>query len=147
MPRFPDRRGGRVVVAAAFLVLAAGCGQRPTLVPLSGRVTLAGKPLEFGSVMIQPTAGPAARATIQSDGSFAAGTFEPGDGAISGPAAVRVACYEQQRPGATPPAGEPSLGKSLIPERYTRFETSGITVAVAPGMPPLEIELSAETGP
>jgi hypothetical protein len=98
-------------------------------------------------VMIQPTAGPAARATIRSDGSFAAGTFEPGDGAIAGPATVRVACYEQQRPGATPPAGEPSLGKSLIPERYTRFENSSITVAVEPGMPPLEIELSAESMP
>jgi len=147
MPRFPDRHGCCLVAFLAVTALMTGCGQRPTLVPVSGRVTLAGKPLEFGSVMIQPTAGPAARATIRSDGSFAAGTFEPGDGAIAGPATVRVACYEQQRPGATPPAGEPSLGKSLIPERYTRFENSSITVAVEPGMPPLEIELSAESMP
>ena len=145
MRRFRKHRGGPGV-AIAMLVVAAGCGQRPTLVPVSGRVSLAGKPLGFGSVMIQPAAGPAARATIQPDGTFTAGTFGPGDGAIAGPATVRVACYEGQQPGAPPHAGEPSLGKSLIPARYTQFETSGITVTVEPGMPPLEIKLSAGPG-
>ena len=54
-----------------------------------------------------------------------------------------MACYEQQRPGAPPPQGELALGKSLIPEKYTQFETSGITTTVAAGMPPLEIPLSS----
>jgi hypothetical protein len=135
---------GLAALLVACVACDVGCGRRPTLVPVSGRVTLDGKPLGFGSVMIQPTGGPAARGTIQPDGSFAVGTFTPGDGAIVGPASVRVACYEQQRPGAPPPQGELALGKSLIPEKYTQFETSGITATVAAGMAPLEIDLTSQ---
>lgn len=147
MRRFPDpapARAGLMILLGACLISATGCGRRPTLAPVSGRVTLDGRPLAFGSVMIQPTGGPAARGRIQPDGSFTVGTFAPGDGAIVGPATVRVACYEQQRPGATAQQGEPTLGKSLIPEKYTQFETSGITTSVAAGMPPLEIPLSSK---
>lgn len=139
-----SRQAGLAILLAACLVCDVGCGRRPTLVPVSGRVTLNGKPLEFGSVMIQPTAGPAARGTIRPDGGFTVGTFAPGDGAIVGPATVRVACYEQQRPGAPPPQGELALGKSLVPEKYTQFETSGITATVAAGMGPLEIDLKSK---
>ena len=150
MRRCPDPRPQRPMHAALCaaclvgLLAQAGCGRRPTLVPVSGRVTLDGKPLEFGSVMIQPTGGPAARGTVRPDGGFTVGTFAPGDGAIVGPATVRVACYEQQRPGAPPPQGELALGKSLIPEKYTQFETSGITATVAAGMGPLEIDLKSK---
>ena len=147
MPRSPDPAtgwAGLAVLLVACLAVETGCGRRPALAPVSGRVTLDGRPLGFGSVMIQPTAGPAARGRIQPDGSFTVGTFAPGDGAIVGPATVRVACYEQQRPGAAAQQGEPTLGKSLIPEKYTQFETSGITTTVAAGMPPLEIPLSSK---
>jgi len=141
----PAARLPAALLAAAMLaLLAGGCGRRPMLVPVAGRVTLDGKPLEFGSVMIQPAAGPAARATIGRDGGFTAGTFAPGDGAIVGPAAVRVTCYEQQRPGAPPPEGEATLGRSLIPEKYADFGTSGITATIAAGMAPLEISLESK---
>lgn len=141
--------GTRLMAAAALALLApvVGCSHRPTLVPVSGRVTLDGRPLEFGSVMIQPQAGPAARGTIGPSGEFTAGTFAAGDGAIAGPATVRVACYEQQRPGAAATEGERTLGKSLIPERYTQFETSGLEATVEPGMPPLEIALTSGSKP
>lgn len=147
MPRFPEYRRARDVISivlVACLACHAGCGRRPTLAPVSGRVTLDGRPLEFGSVMIQPSAGPAARGTIRADGSFSVGTFSPGDGAILGPATVRVACYEQQRPGALATEGESALGRSLIPEKYTQFETSGITTTVVAGMPPLELLLKRD---
>lgn len=138
------RRFGLATMLAACLACDMGCGRRPTLVPVSGRVTLDGKPLEFGSVMIQPAAGPAARGAIGSGGSFTVGTFAPGDGAIVGQATIRVACYEQQRPGAPPPQGELALGKSLIPEKYTQFETSGLTATVVAGMAPLQIDLTSK---
>lgn len=147
MRRCPDPRAMRVALFGACLIGLlghTGCGRRPTLALVSGRVTLDGKPLEFGSVMIQPVAGPAARGSIRPDGGFTVGTFAPGDGAIVGPATVRVACYEQQRPGAPPPQGELALGKSLIPDKYTQFETSGIAVTVAAGMGPLEIDLKSK---
>lgn len=122
----------------AMCLVAAGCGRRITLVPAEGRVTIDGKPLEFGAVMVQPTAGPAAQGKINGDGSFRLGTFKPDDGAIPGPATVRVMC----RKDITQPGGERAYGPSLIPDRYTRFDTSGLTVEIKTGMQPLEIPLS-----
>ena len=68
MRRFPDpapARAGLMILLGACLISATGCGRRPTLAPVSGRVTLDGRPLAFGSVMIQPTGGPAARGRIE----------------------------------------------------------------------------------
>jgi hypothetical protein len=130
-------RHGLVVMVASCL-LAAGCGRRVTLVPAEGRVTLDGKPLEFGAVMVQPAAGPAAQARINADGTFRLGTFKPEDGAIPGSATVRIMC----RKDITQPGGEMAFGPSLIPERYNRFDTSGLAVEIKAGMQPLEIPLS-----
>ncbi len=127
-----------IAILAAGGMSAAGCGRRVTLVPVTGRVTLDGKPLEFGAVMVQPQAGPAAQAKIAADGSFRLGTFAADDGAIPGPATVRVIC----RKDVTPPGGERAFGPSLIPEKYGRFDTSGITVDIEAGMPPIDIPLS-----
>lgn len=88
--------------------------------------------------MVQPQAGPAAQARISSDGTFRLGTFEPGDGAIPGPTTVRIIC----RKDISQPGEEKAYGPSLIPERYSQFETSGVTVEIKAGMPPLEIPLS-----
>jgi hypothetical protein len=133
-------------MARSFLVIllacliSAGCNRGPTLVPASGRVTFNGKPLETGAIMVQPVAGPAAQAKIGPDGTFQLSTFKPGDGAIVGTATVRVFC----RKDITPPGGEQAWGPSLIPERYNRFDTSGVTVEIKAGMPPLEISLSGK---
>jgi hypothetical protein len=126
----------RCLLVVACLV-AVGCGRRIALVPAEGRVTLDGKPLEFGAVMVQPAAGPAAQGKINSDGTFRLGTFAPDDGAIPGPATVRVMC----RKDITQPGGERAYGPSLVPDRYTRFDTSGLTVEIKAGMQPLEIPL------
>lgn len=97
-----------------------------------------GKPLEIGAIMVQPQAGPAAQARIQSDGRFSLGTFVPGDGAIPGRAAVRIVCREE----LTTPGEERAFGRSMIPERYSRFESSGVSVDIRPGMESVLIELS-----
>ena len=59
---------------------------------------------------------------------------------------VRITCYEIQRPGAAVSGDEESsFGKSLIPEKYTRYATSGITIDVKAGAnEPLEIVLTDE---
>lgn len=129
-----------IALIAATGAVATGCGRQVALVPVAGRVTLDGKPLEFGAVMVQPKAGPAAQAKITADGSFRLGTFKPDDGAIPGPATVRVIC----RKDITPPGGERAFGPNLVPERYSRFDTSGITVDIQAGMAPLEIPLSSK---
>jgi hypothetical protein len=40
--------------------------------------------------------------------------------------------------------GEQARGPSLIPDRYTRFDTSGLSLEIKAGMPPLEISLSSQ---
>lgn len=122
----------------ALALVATGCGRSVGLVPVRGRVTIDGEPLTTGAVMLQPDAGPASQAKINPDGSFCLGTFEPEDGAIPGRAVVRVVC----RKDITPAGGERAFGPSLIPEHYTRFETSGLEVDVQPGMDSLDIALT-----
>ena len=103
-----------------------------------GREVFEGKPLTSGAIMVQPEAGPAAQARIQPDGSFRLGTFVPDDGAIPGRATVRIVC----RQDLTQPGEERAFGRSLIPEKYGQFESSGLSVEIKAGMPPLLIELS-----
>lgn len=124
-------------------ILAVGCERGPTVVPVTGSVKYHGKPLEFGTVMFQPAQGQPARGTIQPDGSFTISTFKEGDGATVGLNRVRISCYESQRPQATPQVGEQSLGKLLIPQRYTLFDQSGLTADVKEsGNEPFVFELS-----
>lgn len=123
-------------------LLVAGCGRRVELVPVEGQVTLDGRPLSAGSIMLQPVAGPAARGRIDGEGRFRMGTYRRGDGVIAGRAAVRVASFENS--ASTAPGAEPTLGKSLLPERYADFGTSGITVEVTRGMGPVTVELSSD---
>jgi hypothetical protein len=115
------------------------------LAPFSGSVTYKGKPLAFGGVTMQPVRGGAiARGVIQPDGTFSM-TTDGEPGAPIGANSVRVTCYTSQKPGAVAanPGGELSVGDSLIPERYARFSSSGLTVEVKPEKnEPYVIELS-----
>lgn len=120
----------------------AGCQRGPTVVPVEGRVTYEGKPLEFGTVTFQPPQGQPAKGKIQSDGTFTLSTFAPGDGAVVGTHKVRITCYESQR-APVAASGERTLGKLLIPRRYTLFDQSGLTAEVKPqGNEPLWFELT-----
>lgn len=135
----------RLVVLLVALPAVAGCGKESTLAPLHGTVTYRGRPLEFGSVTLQPAhGGQASRADIQPDGSFAMKTFHGSEGATIGLNRIRVACYPAQRPAAEDRGGsEGSLGKSLIPEHYNSFSSSDLSVEVLPiENPPLKIELN-----
>jgi hypothetical protein len=119
----------RNALCAALAVLA-GCDRGPTLVPVTGKVLYKGKPLEFGSVMFQPSSGQPAVGEIHADGTFTLSTFGPNDGAVVGSHKVRIACYESQNPSAVKGPGEQSLGKLLIPMKYTLFDQSGLTAEV-----------------
>ena len=122
-------------LALGVAVLAAtGCDRGPQVAPVTGVVKYRGKPLEFGTVTFQAQQGQPARGNIQPDGSFTLSTFREGDGAMVGLHQVRVTCYESQRPSAgTAAAGEQSLGKLLIPQKYTFFDRSGLTADVKAG--------------
>ena len=140
----------KVSLLAVLLVAAvsmAGCGSRRTLAPVTGKVLYQGKPLRFGAVVFLPEHGQPATGVIQPDGTFQMVTHGEGDGAAVGRNRVRIACYEGQDSDAKAKAAaaheERSLGKPLIPERYSSCDMSGIAVDVRPGAnEPLVLKLT-----
>jgi hypothetical protein len=135
-------RGLLTIVALAAL-MAAGCSHRRELLPVQGRVLLDGEPLAFGSVSFQSDSGQPATAIIGADGSFTLAVFGEGPGAVPGPNRILITCYEGQRQAAADRDREPSLGRLLIPERYTSYETSGLAIDVHRGMEmPVVLNLS-----
>ncbi len=129
----PRAAGGWLAIGGMCLLLVVdtGCQRGPRTAPVTGTVKLDGQPLQFGTVTFQPPSGQSARGDIQADGSFQLSTLTPGDGAYVGPHKVRITCYQSQAPSAAAPTGgEVSLGKLLIPRRYTFFDQSGLTAVV-----------------
>lgn len=123
-----------MLMACGLTVVAGGCGPRRELVPVHGRVLLDGEPLAFGGVSFQSQSGQPATARIEPDGTFVLAVVGAGPGAVGGRNQVLVTCYEGQRQSAADRDREPSLGKLLIPDRYTAYETSGLVIDVQPGM-------------
>lgn len=150
--RYLNRAIVAVLLAVTGFVVALtaiGCrhSEQATVVPVSGRVLFNGAPLKFGSVTFQPAQGQPAQGTIDSNGEFKLSTYRPGDGATPGRHHVKIACYSSQDPAEKANKSVPSesLGESLIPIRYTSFETSGLEVAVlAGGNKPFVFELKSE---
>lgn len=79
----------RLVACASFFAAAlsavCGCGNKPTLVTVTGKVTHAGKAVTGGSVWFHPEAGNGGKTErmsgqLQTDGTFTARTFPHGDG-------------------------------------------------------------------
>lgn len=137
-----SRSNAILVLACAVAVLfSTGCGDTSNLAALEGKVMYQGKPLETGSVMLQPAqGGQFSRADIQPDGSFVLQTADGEEGATIGLNRVRVACFPNKRTSAD---GDLSLGKSFIPEHYNNFSSSELTVQVLPeDNPPYVIELT-----
>src|SRR3954471_19632010 len=129
-----------------ILVVLAGCNRGPKMVPVTGKVIYNGHPLEFGVIMFQPTSGQPAQGKIQPDGTFNLSTYRLNDGVVIGKHKVRVACYESMRPGFAKGPGEQSLGKPLVPEKYTLFDVSGLTGDVDEDHRDFTFELTGPAG-
>ena len=142
-----------LAIGAGILVGCSGAGDRfkaarPKTAPAAGSVTLKGQPLDGAFVLFHPaeaSKGTAAAGFTNASGEFIARAFPPDEGAVPGVYKVTV---EKSIDAAAPAAGvEPadahdaadraamagSATKSLIPEQYTKPETT-----------PLKLELPAE---
>lgn len=108
------------VVCAALV----GCdsGRDLPLVPVSGRVTIdGGRPPKEGTVGFSPIPGSGlpgmphrpAMAKFDTSGSFAATSFENGDGLLPGRYIVRIRCMERE-----PKPGESGEKLSYVPLDY-----------------------------
>ena len=119
----------------AFLVLGvAGCGSSSDQMATSsvkGTVTYDGKPVSTGTVMFTPTGGgPPATGQIQPDGTYELKTYEEGDGAVLGEHKVTIIALDMGSGLPEDTAAEP---KALIPDKYGRDTTSGLTATVTDG--------------
>jgi hypothetical protein len=140
---------------AALLLIAisglAGCGSgKKSLgtVPVTGRVTYQGKPVDKAVVAFDPQESqrPVATGITDSNGRFQLGTLAPGDGAVPGEYAVLISKAETAAPvgGQMSPqdlkkayeerqkAGgkTPDSVQSLIPVKYSKANTSGLTALI-----------------
>ncbi len=122
------------VLGSLALVIPTGCGHTPDLppmAPVSGQVTLDGKPLPRGTVQFVPEGtedGNAALGVghIDSNGHYEITTAGV-KGAVVGFHKVCVSAREEMDPEGDP------VTKSLIPERYALPESSGIRIEVKAG--------------
>lgn len=96
---FP-RAFGAVASSAAMILVPAGCNDGPTLVPVSGAVTLDGKPLEGATLSFVPLPGnPVSTAGTDAtgpDGNFRM-TYDGRAGLAPGKYSVAVSKMEEDR--------------------------------------------------
>lgn len=140
-----------VFVIFSSLVLA-GCGEgevgegdHENVYPVQGVVLYNGSPVAGATVSFQSTGTGQARGAsgVTNDaGEFELMTFTPGDGAIAGSHKVSVvksvvegadnSYFDENSPnyGKTPPPSAAGKTKYLVPEKYSQFDTSGLTVNV-----------------
>lgn len=131
---------------ALILAFAVGCGRHPAR--LSGAVTLDGKPLTNGVIMLSPArTGPSAYGAIGSDGRYELKTgsehgLEPGDYVVT------VAANESGPEAPDPRSGAaPAIRPLMTPQRYADVATSPLRITVKPGNQTLAIELTTDPQP
>jgi hypothetical protein len=131
----------------ACLALLVGCSSA-TGVPVTGKVTLDGEPVENAAVMFMPS-GPGQPATGATDkaGNFA--LHIGGQTDLIPPGQYQVGITKKNISGVTSADGlSGEVGPQgikeewIVPQKYSDPKTSGLTADVQPGMKPLEFNLS-----
>ena len=137
--------------------LLSGCGDgRPSLVPVSGKVTLNGAPVDGALVGFEPDGidgySRPSIATTDSSGNFVVGTYDKADGMPAGKYKVSVLkkdvigkLPENFNSEDTAANVQPVRYQWTVPRKYATSIDSGLTVEVtSSGMTPAEIALSGE---
>ena len=142
-----------ILILSLCVCILGGCSATSVdVAQVSGVVTLDGEPVANARVMFYPVAGGprSSNATTNEKGEFKASTFGVYDGALIGHHAVTVSkvdeaafpkidpnegysgkAYEQMMsPSALKKNAKP---KMILPEKYSKKETSGIEVDVVKG--------------
>ncbi len=138
----PRARGGLFVATPMLcLLMLPGCGGHEGLAPVSGTVTYKGKPVTSGEVSFVPetTGARGALGTLDAQGNYELGTFDPGDGAYVGTHRVTVVSVGPDKPVPAKKKGKmmedemQGSGDPLIPRRYFSPATSDLKAEVVEG--------------
>jgi hypothetical protein len=116
-----------------FLSLLAGCDDRPARVPVSGIVTIDGRPLKRGNIKFVPVNGRPSAGKIGEDGQFTLTCYDGNDGALIGTHRVQVASNR---------IISDSKIEWFAPPKYADFRTSEISVDITEPVDDLKIELA-----
>jgi hypothetical protein len=110
-------------LAVAVVALAGGCAKQSELIPVTGKVTLEGKPLVHGTVSYRPPAGdltaPQASGPLDAEGNYR--LFTEGEPGVK-PGTYRVVVFAYDQPTRGP--GHRGLPQSIIHVRYQREDTT-----------------------
>lgn len=127
-----------LAVAICAAVGLVGCGDgRPTRVPVSGRVTIDGKPLAKGYISVVPAGDRVAEGNIGPDGRFTLKTYDAGDGCVVGKHKVLIVARDVL---------SPTKIRWLAPPKYCELETTDLEVSVDGPTDSLTIELTWADG-
>jgi hypothetical protein len=138
-------------IAGFVLLLAAGCGDR--VAPVSGRVTLDGRPLANAFVTFQPLArgkdinpGPGSAGKTDADGRYTLQVVgRKSKGAIVGPHRVAIVAYARDLPRNTDDFN-PNLPPQIVPARYNS-ETELLVDVPAGGTDAADFDLTRKPPP
>jgi hypothetical protein len=114
------------------LLAAAGCNQGRDIAPVSGLITLDGRPLAGGSIVCQPLAAPGSvnagkgsGAFCDADGRFQLRTVDGREGAVVGEHRVRI--YGPRTQNAPNDIGGVKAPE-IVPKKYNRETQLSLTV-------------------
>jgi hypothetical protein len=132
----PRTVGVLPLLTVALFCVSCGDKHRPVF-PVRGQVFLEGKPTPEALVIFHPLNDPDPRAPrpiarVAADGSFSPTTYRADDGAPAGDYAVTVA-WVKEKDNQSAPKEEQKEPQNLLPERYSKPQTSGLRVEIRAG--------------
>lgn len=153
------------LAVAPVLLALGGCGpSRPAVAPVTGQITIDGKPVTSGVVFFYPENGRMATGRIDTDGRYRLGTFTPTDGALPGDHRVVIESRKVEQTFAKPPAPLAELPADvpqdvrreleagmllrekvtwLVAEKYAAESTTPLRATVSPGSNVIDLDLPA----
>lgn len=99
---------------APLIVFMLGCSHGPELAPVTGQVSMDGRPLDLAEISFEPAQGRASHALTEKDGRYELRYTRDRMGGLVGSHTVRVKSLTE----LTGPNGQSIVRPQLVPERY-----------------------------
>ena len=160
------------LMAGTAFLLVTGCGPSgPATYPVTGTITMDGKPIADATIAFVPMGGESdgrktASGRTDAQGMYALTTFAKDDGALAGEYGIKVEKYEggnegdqvasdpndasqnldnyenAYKPDVGDPRGSAPRPKNVLPKKYSDVVTSGLTYKVTEEGGTFDIELT-----